>query len=177
MFSAISVVPPQLQDILSELYTFDNGKYTYYIAPLEKIVHSSHFGDSTGKCLGYVMSLNNIKFSAFTGFVGDPYSNSRIILQFSGGGQCVGHQVRRATLTISCSRELSSPFEIQEVQELGPCETTIIAASPVVCTISPKPKEPKPIEETPDRMQQLIEIEEQLILLRNRVLELVEQLP
>ena len=123
------------------------------------------------------MSLNNIKFSAFTGFVGDPYSNSRIILQFSGGGQCVGHQVRRATLTISCSRELSSPFEIQEVQELGPCETTIIAASPMVCTISPKPKEPKPIEETPDRMQQLIEIEEQLILLRNRVLELVEQLP
>lgn len=115
--------------------------------------------------------------------MGDPYSNSRVILQFSGGEQCVGHQARRATLTILCSRRISSPFEIQEVQEMGPCEMAIIAASPVVCTISPKPKEPvepvepvESMEETSDRMQQLLEIEEQLILIRNRVIELQEQL-
>ena len=46
------IVPPQLQDILTELYSFDNGKYTFYISPLEKIVYSSHFGDSSGKCQG-----------------------------------------------------------------------------------------------------------------------------
>ena len=121
--------------------------------------------------------------------MGDPYSNSRVILQYSGGEQCVGHQARRATLTILCSRRISSPFEIQEVQEMGPCEMAIIAASPVVCTISPKPKEPaepvepaepaepvESMEETSDRMQQLLEIEEQLILIRNRVIELQEQL-
>lgn len=95
----------------------------------------------------------------------------------------MGHQARRATLTILCSRRISSPFEIQEVQEMGPCEMAIIAASPVVCTISPKPKEPaepaepvESMEETSDRMQQLLEIEEQLILIRNRVIELQEQL-
>ena len=66
---------------------------------------------------------------------------------------------------------------------MGPCEMAIIAASPVVCTISPKPKEPvepvesmESMEETSDRMQQLLEIEEQLILIRNRVIELQEQL-
>ena len=66
---------------------------------------------------------------------------------------------------------------------MGPCEMAIIAASPVVCTISPKPKEPvepaepvESMEETSDRMQQLLEIEEQLILIRNRVIELGEQL-
>ena len=95
----------------------------------------------------------------------------------------MGHQARRATLTILCSRRISSPFEIQEVQEMGPCEMAIIAASPVVCTISPKPKEPveptepvESMEETSDRMQLLLEIEEQLILIRNRVIELQEQL-
>ena len=101
----------------------------------------------------------------------------------------MGHQARRATLTILCSRRISSPFEIQEVQEMGPCEMAIIAASPMVCTISPKPKEPvehvepvepaepvESMEETSDRMQQLLEIEEQLILIRNRVIELQEQL-
>lgn len=62
---------------------------------------------------------------------------------------------------------------------MGPCEIAIIAASPVVCTISPKPKEPiepvESMEEASDRMQQLLEIEEQLILIRNRVIELEEQ--
>lgn len=95
----------------------------------------------------------------------------------------MGHQARRTTLTILCSRRISSPFEIQEVQEMGPCEIAIIAASPVVCTIAPKPKEPaepvqamESIEEASDRMQQLLEIEEQLILIRNRLIELEEQL-
>lgn len=69
---------------------------------------------------------------------------------------------------------------------MGPCEMAIIAASPVVCTISPKPKEPvepaepvepvESMEEASDRMQQLLEIEEQLILIRNRAIELGEQL-
>ena len=77
----------------------------------------------------------------------------------------MGHQARRATLTILCSRRISSPFEIQEVQEMGPCEMAIIAASPV-----------ESMEEASDRMQQLLEIEEQLILIRNRVIELQEQL-
>lgn len=52
MLFAIHVVPPQLQDILTDLYTYDNGKYTFYISPLERIAFSGHFGESTGKCLG-----------------------------------------------------------------------------------------------------------------------------
>lgn len=125
---------------------------------------------------GVGLPANQMKTRSFSGFVGDPYSNSKIILQFSGGEQCVSHQIQHATLTILCNREGSSPFEVREVQEISPCETAIIAASPVVCTLSPKPKEPEKKEDTQDRMEILLEIEDQIAELRNRVLVLEEQL-
>lgn len=117
-----------------------------------------------------------MKIRVFNGFTGDPYSNSRITLKYQGGEQCVGHQTKSATLTIFCNRELCSPFELQEILEVGPCETTIFAASPAICTLSPKPKEPGPKEESQHRMEILLEIEDQLAILRNQVLELEEQL-
>ena len=112
----------------------------------------------------------------FSDYSEDPEDSKKILFQYSGGEQCVGHQRKHTTLEVICNREIATPFEIQEIREIGPCETVIISYSPVVCIVPPKAANSHKAEKKVDVLKRLNEIENQLAELQNQIWEIMEDL-
>ena len=50
-------------------------------------------------------------------------------------------------MEIKCDRSIGAMYEVEAIREVNPCETVIIARSPLVCTVAPPPRDPSTLQE------------------------------
>lgn len=50
-------------------------------------------------------------------------------------------------MEIKCDRSIGTMYEVEAIREINPCETVIVARSPLVCTVAPPPRNPPPLKE------------------------------
>ena len=65
-------------------------------------------------------------------------------------------------MEIKCDRSIGTMYEVEAIREINPCETVIVARSPLVCTVAPPPRDissskeqSQPTEQSPSNNQSL----------------------
>ena len=67
-----------------------------------------------------------------------------IVSSYTDGYECGNGQQSQCRMEIKCDRSIAAMFEVESINESDPCQTVIIARSPLVCMVAPPPRKQLP---------------------------------